>query len=417
MKARVFLGSVLLMVLSVTMPTALHAQTNASSTLDTIVNQVETNVQTLLATATPTPAFEEPLATSTAPHATTDTATVPAATSTAVVFNCSTTTITRTLIIGMKGKDVEELQRILSGDDSSYTGGVTGYFGKKTFDAVVRFQKRYGVLQTGIVGPITRSFISSHCGTTLTTYIGVEGKEHTNAHGSFWTPFKKVLQWFVNVQSNTSIDTPTITSFTGPAFLLINQAGQWDVIATDQDGGQLTYDVNWGDTAPSDSDLIQQIANAPLTTQASSTLTIEHTYTKSGTYTITITVKDAAGLSGQASATITVGDTSAPTVATTNELCAADAKRCPDGSWVGRTGQDCTFVCSTSASSTTNTPSLPDYVKIIGTDCSQEAAKLTVFVSKGTTVEGKSGWVATTDETATLTCKNKVWVDLTNSGL
>ena len=36
--------------------------------------------------------------------------------------------------------------------------------------------------------------------------------------------------------------------------------------------------------------------------------------------------------------------------------CTADAMQCPDGTWVGRTGPDCTFVCPEASSTATTTP-------------------------------------------------------------
>ncbi len=36
---------------------------------------------------------------------------------------------------------------------------------------------------------------------------------------------------------------------------------------------------------------------------------------------------------------------SSPTQNNSETGCAADAKECPDGSWVGRTGLQCEFVC------------------------------------------------------------------------
>lgn len=59
--------------------------------------------------------------------------------------------------------DVTCLQQFLSnqGADIYPEGLVTGYFGSLTRAAVVRFQKRYGIIQTGFVGILTRAKINA----------------------------------------------------------------------------------------------------------------------------------------------------------------------------------------------------------------------------------------------------------------
>ena len=58
---------------------------------------------------------------------------------------------------GDTGEDVKQLQAILSKDPSLYPEGiVNGRFGPATTAAVKRFQKKYGIRQTGYVGPLTR---------------------------------------------------------------------------------------------------------------------------------------------------------------------------------------------------------------------------------------------------------------------
>ncbi|MFH1714083.1 MAG: peptidoglycan-binding protein [Candidatus Nealsonbacteria bacterium] len=62
---------------------------------------------------------------------------------------------------GMTGEDVKLLQEILSTDSEIYPEGlVTGYFGPLTERAVIRFQKKMGVEQVGLVGPKTLSKIN-----------------------------------------------------------------------------------------------------------------------------------------------------------------------------------------------------------------------------------------------------------------
>jgi len=58
--------------------------------------------------------------------------------------------------IGMRSEQVKLLQQMLSKDPSIYTGPVTGYYGPLTKQAVINFQKKYNIQQTGIAGPVTR---------------------------------------------------------------------------------------------------------------------------------------------------------------------------------------------------------------------------------------------------------------------
>ena len=66
--------------------------------------------------------------------------------------------LTRTLLHGSSGDDVEELQQFLKQFPDVYPEGLTtGYFGPLTEKAVKKFQKKYGIEQVGIVGPKTRA--------------------------------------------------------------------------------------------------------------------------------------------------------------------------------------------------------------------------------------------------------------------
>ncbi len=71
------------------------------------------------------------------------------------VLGASTFNFTRGLGVGSKGNDVTKLQNRLT-SEGVYTGPITGYFGPLTFNAVKRFQKKYGISQVGTVGPKTR---------------------------------------------------------------------------------------------------------------------------------------------------------------------------------------------------------------------------------------------------------------------
>ncbi len=57
---------------------------------------------------------------------------------------------------GMSGEDIEALQAILAADPEIYPEGlVTGFYGRLTAQAVMKFQKKHGLEQVGFVGPRT----------------------------------------------------------------------------------------------------------------------------------------------------------------------------------------------------------------------------------------------------------------------
>lgn len=63
------------------------------------------------------------------------------------------TTVRPTLSIGSTGNDVKDLQKVLNATVADLA--VDGVFGKKTQEAVMAFQKQYGLTIDGVVGPIT----------------------------------------------------------------------------------------------------------------------------------------------------------------------------------------------------------------------------------------------------------------------
>jgi hypothetical protein len=119
---------------------------------------------------------------------------------------------------------------------------------------------------------------------------------------SFGSSGDKVTSNIVKVKVLSQLSTnfpPVINGITSPTVLKVNEAGTWTVSASDPENGSLSYSIDWGDTA-----------TAPRITAASipfvQTSTFTHSYATAGTYTVKVTVTDAAGLKAQTSSTVRV---------------------------------------------------------------------------------------------------------------
>ena len=109
------------------------------------------------------------------------------------------TNITSTLSRGDQGDEVTALQQFLAGDSTIYPQGlVTGYYGSLTVAAVMRFQARYGISQTGTVGPLTMAQINS---------LGSIGGGISSSGGSTGDVYAPIL-------SNINIQGPATTNST-----------------------------------------------------------------------------------------------------------------------------------------------------------------------------------------------------------
>lgn len=94
---------------------------------------------------------------------------------------------------------------------------------------------------------------------------------------------------------------PSITGFSGPTQLDVNQDGVWRIEATDKEGQQLSYSVDWGEYYSGAS---QTTSGVVKFSQAAS---FSHRYGQAGTYTVAITVYDTAGGSATSSSTVSIG--------------------------------------------------------------------------------------------------------------
>jgi len=90
------------------------------------------------------------------------------------------------MYLGLKSTQVAQLQQDLAKDPGIYPQQlVTGFFGRLTLQAVKLFQAKYGIWQTGFVGPLTRAKLNELYDNGSTTAAGDITKGVGQQEGSF----------------------------------------------------------------------------------------------------------------------------------------------------------------------------------------------------------------------------------------
>ena len=79
-----------------------------------------------------------------------------------------TTTTRPTISLGSTGEDVKDLQKVLNATVADTSLVVDGIFGNLTKEAVIAFQKYYGLTADGIVGSQTWAVVDTIVRATLT---------------------------------------------------------------------------------------------------------------------------------------------------------------------------------------------------------------------------------------------------------
>lgn len=82
-----------------------------------------------------------------------------------------------TLQLGDKGEAISELQETLREYEYYDYDSITGYYGPVTKDAVVRFQRQYGLKEDGIVGPEAQAILKSGSMNFYTMHEGDKGDD------------------------------------------------------------------------------------------------------------------------------------------------------------------------------------------------------------------------------------------------
>lgn len=117
---------------------------------------------------------------------------------------------TQTLQVGSQGNEVKLLQDTLR-NEGVFNQISTGYFGTMTKTAVIAFQKKYGILQTGIVGPLTRNKLNNLNNTTMNVSMTQAGN------------YTSLIAFTVLILNNNGINltTDNVTTICNAGVILI----------------------------------------------------------------------------------------------------------------------------------------------------------------------------------------------------
>jgi peptidoglycan hydrolase-like protein with peptidoglycan-binding domain len=229
--------------------------------------------------------------------------TIPTPTPTVPPVSCYTANLTVNLTVGSTGSDVASLQTWLI-SRGFYIEGVSdgtsakGYFGAATKAAVIKYQASVGIPADGFVGPITRASINgASCPITpVACPVG-----YTCTPGTPTTP--QPVGCPKGYICTTLNNPPVISGGTFPSTLKVGETGTWKLVASDPEGGPLSYTVVWGDE-PSTTMSAKSTSPSMYAVQSS---TFTHIYNTAGNYTPVFYVSDNTGQSVKTSASVIVG--------------------------------------------------------------------------------------------------------------
>ncbi len=225
-------------------------------------------------------------------------------------------TFTTNLTVGSTGQDVVALQSFLSVNGYLSSTYVNGYFGSETKAALASYQTSVGIPADGFFGPLTEAKLNASCSGGVVAVVCPAGYICTPPNNTTVCPAGYTCTVVTtncpsgftcyNQILTTTSQPPVISGGTFPTTLTVGQQGTWTVNASDPQNGSLSYSVNWGDvtTCPIGFTCVTP-AVAKNVSQQTSTFT--HSYSTAGTYTVTFTVSNTAGLSAVTTATVQVG--------------------------------------------------------------------------------------------------------------
>ncbi len=207
--------------------------------------------------------------------------------------------INRTLYFGTRGQDVRELQTFLFQYNNYPNSNATGYFGILTYRLTQTFQKQNNIYPSGIVGNLTRARIAALC--------QANPIPPNNPNPGYCTAIYKPVCGLLNNMPKT---------FSNECML-------------NNSGAQYLYEgecrVNDPGTAPNNCKIWYDGCNTCSRQYVGGPMmcTLMACFTQNTPYCREYFSSNPGG----------------------GTVCTADAKLCPNGTYVGRTGPNCQFVC------------------------------------------------------------------------
>ncbi len=117
------------------------------------------------------------------------------------------------------------------------------FFNETVQRAVIKFQTKYGIEQTGFVGPLTRGQLNKLYGCNNNKPVMCSADMRQCPNGMTVSRSGPNCEF---ICLDTAINkVPVISSISGPTTLKIGEQGTWIINAYSPGGNQLTYYVNW----------------------------------------------------------------------------------------------------------------------------------------------------------------------------
>ena len=235
---------------------------------------------------------------------------------------CSYTNINSNLWLGNWNNNRTEV-RTLQNFLFNYYGvsgeiNATGFFGRLTKNYVSKFQREQNLYPvTGGVGPLTRNKMKSLCGnnqddsagganckvyydgcnTCSRIYVGGPAMctlmACINTGSSIWNSGAYCKEYF----SNNVNTAPVVKSFTGPVSLKVGEKGIWKINASIYNNQSLSY---------KGTELYRTSAPLSMSAIFNQQTTFEHSYSRTGTFTVRVDVKSQDGQTTTTTQTVNV---------------------------------------------------------------------------------------------------------------
>ena len=250
------------------------------------------------------------------------------------------------------GGDVTRLQTFLY--ERGYLSVTpTGVFGPLTVRAVRDFQLASGIsAATGYVGPLTLMAIRNSCGTTSTSSNTTSGGTMCSADARQCPDGSWVGRTGPNCTfACAAVTSPVATTTSGyvcPAHIITPVCGSnQHIVPGTSDSHGCISDARCVDNTPASG--VCNGVSVPCTGTTPNNPPVTDGYACPAHIVVPVCNSNQHAVSGTLGSNGCISDARCVDNNNTSgvgAVCSQDARQCPDGSWVGRTGPNCTFACA-----------------------------------------------------------------------